>query len=1306
MEHALRISYVNLGPLPVTINGGKIAKIMDARMLGEQSEASSTIPPNLSGLFFSEPEVPAANAYVKKTLLQSPIIHQIVPQFMVNTSKPRQGLSSTYVSEEKAQTWVPPPQDSYFGDDMSEDEALMDLGNHTSLELSQDSLDIAIKEDKYAEIELVVKHTSLLVDGVEYPLTSGVTVAAVVPRTNSLGTGEDSLLVALSSGFQLLIRVWRVPRTFSDASFASHAEIEPDTDAFYVYKPFVVQWWKLGGDDHHEGACSALSVHPAGLAVVSAAPDKVFRIYTCENTESGLQLSSHFNVPVKGIILHSCFAHPFTQPGAETQIVFMALVFTDHNRLEISLYSWYASEPILGNMEKVTLPLKNTFQFPVMVVPLAKNSSFLFVCPDEFVIVTVNNIWSADYSFSKFAYDGTFPTSYHVSQIQSQSESDSATDEVFLASDSGVIFSIIVSDNKSLTCRPILRVGDPISTFTLTHSSSGEGFILAYASDTAGAKVLYIPALMAPETVTKWDKLPYTSATLLNDYKNWSPVVDVSVFDASQNRACAAESAQELWAISGVGKRTKLTQLRSGYAVKRESRVFDEFRKADSVAFLAHEDKHYILCSMPFETRLLQYVPEIDENELDEDSDEIIDPLKEIEDSGLVFDAPTLCCSLLPDSNTLFQFSRNSVTATNLEQSKTSFLTDSEILFAEIVGEIAVLAVSKNGHVTLEIIKLAKVSDFANVDDLISSNSHFRILASIQTDDDISMMKSFHVKDTIMIVCGTFSGFLELLKVDPLSGDHSRVFRISLNDDKSAPYMGRIPHDCVFSETTSKLFLGTKTGEYAQIDLDQSFSPKISPFLSLGITPVSLVLSKRDPHFLFVCVKNIWLFNFYASPSPMRVSFDEKLDKMVLSLVELPTQEPQHLRFAFLREDGLAIGSIFCHERPLVRQLGIGEPAKRLLYLDTANVFVLMCKSKGQSTRLKFADKKSFRMLPTMEIDSKSGKPRANWIFEASETATCAMVWHINRHERVSKKVIVGTQLDDNSGNLKILDISKVAVEGSRTPAIKVVELRSIARDQPVTSIQQIGSTIFFSSGASVYKTSYSLENKKFRPVSQYASLSSTVTSLGVAGDDTLLVNTKFDSVLALKYTENEDDTDENTDPCAKEPAVRFKDPIPRCLVNVTSVGDKLAGGDKLFSTLRVFDPKLTHPDHCYSVTMSMIPRVYTTSFNAFWVKNRAQEQLSCVAVNGQVITLCPVYDKGEEISTLNANLARNHHLTESTALSTVMDKLDRPFLEKVTGKGFQSVHKPFFDYQANREKFIDCDVEELSRASQSSILL
>lgn len=1235
--------------------------------------------PDLSYLRFHDPQKPSYDTYAKQTLLRSPVITNFFPAFKVSLSKPLEGLISTSINDEDDQTLHAPQQDSYFGESD-------DMGDDMLWEIDEKPQEVLLDAEKFTTVKLVVKTLSLCIDNVEFPLNVAVRASTVVSNLAS----EDSLLLSLQLGFTLLVRLWKVPRNFSDAQFASGAPVVAESPTSHVIRPSVVQWWNTQAKNSTESLGLALHAHPSGAAVVSTSPASLFRIHMCQQTQRGLMLLPHFNVPVDGVILHSCFGRPV---GASNHIVFLTLTFSTNRRLQLTLYNWYAAESLAGNLEKCSLPLNASFPIPVMIVLLANNDSFLLVCADTFVIVTLHNIISADYSFTKFAYDGSFPAAYFIPQSPILSLETDATDEILLASDTGVIYSITVKGNTSLECVAIARLAAPVSVFHFTQSPTGFGYILNYASDTGGAKELYIPRLLSQEAVGS-DKIAYSEATLLQDYKNWSPIVDVLVIDLYNTRSLTNSTKQELWALTGTGRRTKLTQLRSGYAFKKEHKAVEALRKTTGIFRLQHSEREYLACSSPYGTRLLEYMNSSESNsEEDETSSPSGDILVEIETNALVSEAPSLYFGYVPECNAILQITKNSISLTNLEKIETNSFHDKQIIMATALDNKVFLFAEANGQTFLEVL-------------VISQDGVLETVHSSVFPTQVSMMKCFRYENGILLVIGNFRS--QLLGVYYTGEDliESQIFDIPLDTVTDDPGVGFVPHDAEFANTNNALFVGSKSGQFLQFRLDAG-TPKLIQFLNLGVTPVTLHLVASDHNLLFVIMRSCWLFNFYCLSLPLRVSFDEKSDKSISLMVELPTVEHHHVRFAVVREDGLVVASVFTYKVPLVKQLSIGEPAKKLIYLDTYSLFVIMCKSKDVLTRLKFADRKTNRMLPTVEVDSRLGAQRTEPIFQPDEYASCAMVWRVRRQGRISKKVIIGTSKGEKGGSIKILDISKIAIEDSDSPVVKIVELISILRDEPVSCIQQIDSTIFFSSGCKIYSTSYSLEDKKLRPVQEVASLSSDLVSMTVGEDSTLLVSTKMDSLLAFTYTQTEndgleDDADDNLVSAIvrDQLTVTFKDPASRSLVSHAKLEDKIVAGDKSHSALLIVDPSKTRLAGQFMYKLSVIPRIFCTAFRGSWCldNEKAKSHILCVGVNGEVVVFDPV---------ASGDVALNVMLNNSElSIAQLLERLGRPFRDKITGKGFQGIYKPFFDYFENQGKLIDFDMEEILTLRVSNILL
>ncbi|SGZ55591.1 CIC11C00000002568 [Sungouiella intermedia] len=1245
-----------------------------------------------------------SNTYTKRTLLRSPLICAIYPDFKVSLSKPLAGLSSKSINDENDQTLHEPEEDSYFGDEMSEDDDIVWNLEGNAPQPANALKSVSPIEVDITSVNVLIRHSAIVINGVEFGLNAGVRSSVMIPGPS--GT-ENSLVVSMLSGFVLLIRIWRVPRTYGDASFGETGHAVEESTTSHFFKPFVVQWWKTDAEYAAEVSGSRLSVHSSGLAVVSTAQSSVFRIHMCQQTDMGVQLLPQFNVDVNGIILHSCFSQPLKDVG-DDHITFLTLTFSNMRRLDLSLYSWYVSDSP-ENLVRCTLPLNNSFPVPIMIIPLARNHSFLFVCTDMFIVVTVHNIMSADYSFSRFAYDGSFPTAFHLPEPHLMGPDNQKSDKVLLASDSGTIYAVTVTDNNSLVYEPVAQVADAVSVFTMQKNDSG--YMLHYASDTGGSKAIQISTLFTRDIIEADKKLPYSEGVLVQDFKNWSPVIDVLVINSLKVRNIAPYCSQEVWALTGAGKRTKLTHLRSGYSVRKETKPVGNLRKTEEMFRIDLNGRHFIICAMPLSTTLLEY--QNWQEGLSEGGNG--DSLVEIEASALISDETTLNAVLVPNTSTIVQFTPSRISFTNLEDSKRLDFTNQRILSAKVEHNIAALIIDRELALTLELVELSEITDYES--ESIHPTSIMRPLCSVSLDFEVSTMSICADAESqkLSIFLGTFEGFINVLEFREAQITEIAQINLSAMNPYASPtslsneYV--IPHDILYLPQSQQLFVGSELGHLIQFTFTET-KLELVQYLLLGYTPVTLKLCKTDHHFLLVCLRNLWLFNFYSSSLPTQVVFEEKTDRPVLRLTELPSTIDQHLRFAFTREDGLVIGSLFCHKVPIVKQISVGESARKVCYLDSMNLFVILTKAKEPLTRLRFVDRKSNRAFPSVEVDSKSGSQRKDKIFEPGEFPVCGFVWEIQRQDRVSKKLIVGTSTDNKSGSVKILDITKLALQGTETPVVRIVELISIPRDEPVTCIEQIGTTIFFSSGCKIFSTSYSFEDRKLRPVRTLTTLSSEVISLSVSDKQNLVVNSRLDSLIVFKYNhgsgEDIDMTDDESDGSLLESLnVEYKDPVSRSLVNHSVMKTKLVAGDKLHSSLIVVDAKDRVSAHPFAYRVSMIPRVYISKFNGLWSKDAdVKDRILSVGVNGEVLALEPIDDRSEEINSLTAELEGRRGLPGDSGLDSLVERLNRPFADKVTGKCFQNIYKPYFDFSENCGKLIDYDLEDLSCVQTSSFMI
>lgn len=1244
--------------------------------------------PSLDDILWEEKPI---DKYVttKNTLVNSPIILKFFPNFKVNLLKPLSGLPSSSINDEKEQTLQAPEEDSYFGDGISDNEDDDILWNSIDEDNSMNpETESKATDPEYVSAEVIVKAQSVVVDGIEFPFTAGVRDCA---KIISPFKDEDSLFVSLKSGFLLLIRLWRVPRTFTDANFAlsrSSSELNgsPSSLHLHILKPFIVQWWKTSTSSRdapkQTNSMSAISMdtsgaqvhaHSTGLSVVSTSACSVFRIYLTQQTPYGLQLSPHFNVPVDGSILLSCFADPIIHQAGNNLMMFLIMTCSQYRRLDLTLFSWYVLDSLTNNLKKTTLPLGSDFPMPLFVIPLSHSKAFLFISPTQLIIVSAHNILLADYSFIYFKYPGTFPTAFH--KPQSPIIASLEEDEILIASDNGVIYSVVIEDTLDIVTRPLMRIPEVISDFNLSADTEDGSYILTFASDAGNNRTLIVPEIFNDDYVASIGvgetKLAYSDAILARDLKNWAPIIDMKIINHINSRNISPYTTQELWMITGSQKRTKLTNLSIGYPARKESIIYRDLRKCSSLFSVSNSEQQYYITSSAFESLLLV-------NEVDESVDY---KLNRVGVSYIIHDNATLLAqNISPD--TVLQVTPTGIAFTDFKNCMKKNL-DGVILFASLTNNVLFLIIEVGNSTKLFIYKVNG----------LEGNDEESLLIYVSTTDlefQPSMMKLFF-SENLVLVCGGFDEIIRYMVIDE-NLNASLHSHFSLRDKVlefpkilNEPL---IPNDCVWSQTLGILYLGTKAGLLFEIDISKDINLIVN-YHALGTTAVKLHLSKNDDHLLFVYLRNFWLINLYESRLPYPVAFEERSDRSVSHITELDCDEQYRARFAFARDDGVLVGSVFCNRSPLVKHITIGDAAKKLIYLDNLETFVMLCRSKDPASRIKFADRKSNRMLPCLEIDTKLNQQRAIPIFDLNEYPTCSFVWEILRNDRVSKKLIVGCTGEGDSGSIKILDVSKCTITQDDSVRVKVTELISIARDEPVTCILQLGSTIFFAAGRKIYSTSYSLQDRKLRPVNTLTTLSSDIVSMSVSEDLQLVVSTRLDSAIAFSYTEGTELLPEGLE-------VQFNDPHARCLVNHVKVGDFLFISDKLHSSVYEFNP--SQEESCVLKT-TLIPRLFASRNFGIWAAGSDSEYLVCVGVNGEITA---IGKKPADLSQLSDVKKQLEALRDVENIEELQERLDRPFVDKVTGKCFQSAYKPFFAFKKAPANYVDYDLEDLACPSGS----
>ncbi|KAK6455532.1 mono-functional DNA-alkylating methyl methanesulfonate N-term-domain-containing protein [Scheffersomyces xylosifermentans] len=1250
--------------------------------------------------------------YIKKTLLHSPIITNIFPRFNVQVNKPFKGLSSQSFNDEEYQVLIPNEEDSQL-DAFSEDENDDDLFEDMSDTIRKENTPTEVTTRPVLKtIKVLIKTRSLLINGIDFPTKTEIRASCIVKGISSGDAGnveEDSLLISLKSGFLLLIRLFYVPRYYKDSDYSLQTVGPVRQDGTSVFKPFIVQWWDTSSNQILPTLdCSgySLSSNRSGLSVVSASASRSFRIYQTQHTNHGLSFKKHFNVGVDGLILHSCFAEPFDRNKIEHHNIFMTLVFTEFRRLVINLFSWSSTEGIGSSFSKSALPLDNSFPIPVFVVPLGSNASFLFVSADEVIIVTIHEIMSAGYGFkrSQSPWKGSFPTSYYVPSTRISAISNSKEDEILIAADNGLIYSMIITDNEVKLTTPIIKIADTASVFSL--ESVADGYNLIYASDTGSNKDLLVTHLFDESDVNNASEasdVPYSDAKLVKDFKNWSPLLDISIVDSGKQGSSVYQEQQELWGISGVGKKMKLTHFRYGYAAIRKGNTYDKLRKANVIFPFEANDSQFLLCSFPFESILLEFQVNSAET------------FAEIENSGIITEEKTLYLTHLEteEGNFVLQVTPSQILVSDLAGNSFQQSTEKTLLFCHSFKQyLVLLADNSSGEVSLELYEINPR--------IFSQPSEFEgeLLESLHTYSipfQPSLSKIFHAQNELYLLVGSFEGQLFVYK-DVLNSYNLEPMAISLSDFNPYKRESRIidnlliPEDIIQSKDS--IYIGTRDGHYINLSLGDFHNITCHSFLKLSNTAIRFSPVRDDSNFIFIYAKSLWLLNLYDSVYPTKVHFDEKYDRSISAVAQVPLLLPKDdcsKYFAFIRDDGLSVGSISTFGDANVRQIAIPEAAKKIQYLEHLSMFIILFHSSTNKGRLKFFDRKSFRFLKHKEGTIKSKEEES--IFADNEFPTSACVWSIKRNDRVFKNVLIGSTIEEEAedgsqsrpkiikGSFKVVDVSKTRSSEDQPGYLKVTELTSFEYSGPISNIMQIDSAIIFSSKNTICYTAYDIDKKRLKPVTNLATLPSDITSMVVEEDNQVLVSTRLDSIYQFAYYPDEDGSD--TLRCVSS------DPLPNNFINQAKLGSKIFAGDKMHSSVSIIDADQNKYSSRVNFRMTSIPRVFSAKFESAWTQDsntddRGELQhenkkslVLCVGVSGEVSCIRAVSGEGDELRLLATKMLKGDQ--RKISLEDQVRKLDIPFANKVSGTGLLSINKPRFDYKGNRGTLIDYDLDEIS---------
>ncbi|CAK9436220.1 uncharacterized protein LODBEIA_P07780 [Lodderomyces beijingensis] len=1257
--------------------------------------------------------------FMKQTLLASPSVLRIYPHVKVRTNKPFKGSSSSLANDQEYETIIPNEEDSQAeafdeNDDMFADSSAAAMESTTSPQAKEEPI--------FEDIKVLVRHNSICVDDFEFKLKSSVRSSCIVPA--SAAQEEDHILLSLTSGFLLLLRIFHVPLHLRDTDYASSRAEEEDN---LVFKPFAIQWWNLSSSSPSLGLETSgfdLKSSPSGLSTISCSASNSFRLYmTLQQDSSGLVLKNHLNIALGGFLIDSCFIEPKSATQTE---MYLTLVYTDERRLYVMLYSWssfYGSSP---EISKAIYPLMDTFPIPIFIIPLKTNGSFLFVSPAQgLLIVTIHDILSAQYSSRKATAPWkSFPTSFHIPQTKIVDLDLPSLDEVIIATDTGVLYSVLVSENEISSISPILRVPESISTFSLEKVTES-WFSLSYASIGGGCRTVQIGSIYRKEylcDVSDENKLSYSKCRVIETFDACAPIKDCALVEKSISKDSTLRPTQELWTLNGLRDRCRLTQLKSArYGQKRGNTYYDKLREVTSAWTLQFSGLEYILCSLPFESTLLEVTASDDET----DSFVQIDSPLLCQGEPTIFACVCTCTHDFLETELLVQVTPHSIVLSDLVDLCISQEFEDAIVFAEFTENSLVVLLSskvdgKKTHLctySFSGTRLEEISEFA---DLLALRHSFEI------DYEPSMLKkccdragNFH------LAVGSFSGDLTFYKIDINGSSISAVHHLKLQKARrdicsfNVPYASdnTVANDLSFFQ--DKIYVGTRQGQLLVLEPTSTNSLEITRFLQIADDAAISFTAPIGDQLLFYTNLDLFVIDSRQGQYPEQVYMNESQNRSIATVVSLKSDfSTKWNRFSLFRSNGLVLAEIFTQKRPFLKHIKVDPDAKKVFYLPHLSIFLLLCDRKSND-RLACVDYKTCRVIPHCELN---GKFEGGAVFAPDEIPICANVWEINRSGKKSYKVVVGCKKVTSGkarGSVKVLDLKKSKRRKLNDQdayyEVAITGLTSFGHSHPVKHIQQWQDRLFFDGGDSIWSTCYDETEKRLTSPNLIQVFPSEIVSFSIR-DDQALVTTKQDSVYQFKLGESD---------CV---AIGVRPPFePFC--DQLNFKDKIVTSSKVSNKIAISKisrgvPALTPRgfiEQEFKFEIPGISRLFLAKLDNPWVDDHRisdhddhELTVLCVTVSGSVIALRSVDQVSSELRGIRDSLNKNSAF--KLTLQEQLQKLDRPFDGKKAGTGLFSPNKPYFecmrpecDVEAEVAlclQIVDLDLDEVSRAAFGKISL
>ncbi|GMM35242.1 hypothetical protein DASC09_025670 [Saccharomycopsis crataegensis] len=1116
-------------------------------------------------------------AVLKNQLIHSPIVKYL---FDINVSINKQHISHHHRTEDFS------PNFSIFDKTIRNDLCSSDQSQFSSDTFgSNDTLDEILAQDelppttindppyipKLQLVKVLVRDTSLLIESNIFPISGTIRCAAVLPGiTDSKGYHhEDSLLLTLSSGYLVLIRLILTKHHFQPFIHMWHKISDPAT---------MVINSRLGYN---------ITCHDSGCYFAVNALENYIAIFECYHDDKitqGSYFKKHQVIKVDGTILYCGFFKNLIKTTSQFRLY--SLILTDERRLQIKSFSWiddttskdssdadqHRKIPITRHtINRHTLPLFNDIDIPCLAIALHRSQSVLFLTKSQFIITTYDQIHSGATELLKAPYSGGFPLNYYQPKSPILSKTCEDYNEVLISSANGVIYLVVIIGNQTVDTTPLVRVRPNccLSAFSLervdNHTSlDGAEFIFTYGDEKSNGYCQKVRLVQNPDNP---EFREFRVLEVYDKYWNWCTVFDFECIDHSKNKSL--HGSQELWMCSGEARNGSILHMRYG-VLSKQKKIHNVFKKATKVFTIpfATDDReynYYFLANFPTTSKLFTY------NETENEFFEV--PIT----TAIEMTSETLLIEKLAAAEAFIQVTRDFISIGNINETliKVDY-ENKQAVFAELFNNWLFYIVMDND---LEVqLKCKKIQP--SFSDAILINGSTIILDTTPT-----CVKVFEFDGIIYLVTGSMFGDLRFFNLEPSGGllEEAQTLKIDQYYESAIHDMLFIPnqdHSRVHFYVTDQfgsllsgiLAPNDDEEEKEEIDYDMMID---SPFfkilgqvytLHFGTLPIKLMMSD-DSRYIYLISKHLWRLETLKEPglsAPATVFFEDTAQERNVFAISSLIFDGGIKRIGILREDGYCIAKFSETLSPVPKQFHLGFTPNKFMYIPYLHVFCIISNDMTYSSnnnKISFFDVKSFKKVRAREI-SKHNK---QLIFNNNERLLSIGEWYIKKktsskkEASVYKNVVVGCQLNNDEGSVHVIELKK---EKNERDLIKVGNLYTWRTNGPVFAVQQLrnANTLVYSSGNTLYTRKYICDRKSIDPPKKQYICGSLIVGITIKDSSTIIVSTRSTSVSVFEYNRK-----------TGELVNVYNDSVSKSLLNSIGVNDFMVISDKLHSTITGF---------------------------------------------------------------------------------------------------------------------------------------